>query len=113
MGLTLARYRRRFTLDGVPCEVVIRAEMDGLHSELHVAGMLQASDFSPTMGADATRNHRLAGLLPSGDRFEVEAGYISWTSVGIAVCRNGHVVHESHPGRAIAYPASMVKMASD
>lgn len=113
MGLSLARYRRRFVLDGVPCEVVIRAEMDGLHSELFVAGMAQASDFSPTMGPDAVRNHRLAGLLPNGERFEVEAGYVSWTTVGIAVRQDGEVVHESHPGKVIAYPARAARMAAD
>ena len=113
MGVALARYRRRFELDGVPCEVVIRAEFDGLHSDLFVAGMAQASDFTSTMGADAVRNHRLAGLLPSGARFEVEAGYISRTSVAIAVRRDGEVAHESHPGKVIAYPAAMAKMARD
>ena len=40
MGFAFARYRRPFTLDGIPCEVLIRAEMDGLHSELRVAGVL-------------------------------------------------------------------------
>jgi intracellular septation protein A len=113
MGLALARYRRRFTLDGVLCEAIIRAEFDGLHSELFVAGMAQASDFSPTMGPDAVRNHRLAGLLPTGARFEVEAGYISWTSIGIVVRRDNEIVHESDPGSTIAYPASMAKMAAD
>ena len=113
MGLTLARYRRRFELDGQPCEVVVWVEMDGVHSELSVAGMPQASDFTPAMGPDAARNHRLSGMLPTGERFEVEAGYISWTSVGIAVRREGHVVHESHPGKTIAYPARAAKMAAD
>jgi intracellular septation protein A len=113
MGLTLARYRRRFVLDGLPCEVVIRVQMDGLHSELSVAGMPQASDFTPTMGPDAVRNHRLAGMLPSGERFEVEVGYISWTNVGVAVRRDDRIVHESHPGKTIAYPASAAKMAAD
>lgn len=113
MGFAFARYRRRFALDDLPCEVVIRAEFEGLHSELFVGGMLQASDFSPTMGPDAVRNHRLSGLLPSGEQFEVEAGYINLVNVGIAVRREGQVVHESHPGSRIAYPEGMVKMASD
>jgi intracellular septation protein A len=113
MGFAFARYRRRFDLDGVPCEVVIRSEFDGLHSELFVAGMAQASDFTPTMGVEATRNHRLAGLLPSGERFEVEAGYVSWVNVGIAVRRDARLVHESHPGRTIVFPARVAKMATD
>jgi intracellular septation protein A len=45
--------------------------------------------------------------------FEVEAGYISWVNVGIAVRRDGAVVHESHPGRRIAYPARAAKLAAD
>jgi intracellular septation protein A len=113
MGFALARYRRRFVLDGVPCEVVVRIDMAGMHSELRVAGMAQANDFTPTLGPEAIRNHRLAGLLPSGSQFEVEAGYISWVSVGIAVRHEGAVVHESHPGKTIAYPAKAAKMATD
>ena len=113
MKFTFARYRRPFMLDGIDCEAVIWAGFDGLHSDLRVAGVPQASDFTPTMGSDAVRNHRLCGFLPSGDNFEVEAGYISWVNVGIAVRRDGRLEHESHPGRTIAYPASAVKMASD
>ena len=113
MGFAFAVYRRRFALDGVACEVAIRAEVSGLFSELRVAGMAQASDYTPSIGPDSVRNHRLAGMLPNGEPFEVEAGYINWVNVGIAVRRDGQLVHESHPGRPIAYPKSMVKMASD
>jgi intracellular septation protein A len=113
MGLSFARYRRRFALDGVPCEVVMRADFGGLHSELFVAGEKQASDFTPAAGVEAVRNHLLPGVLPDGSAFDVEAGYINWVTVGIAVHRGGKVVHQSHPGRTIAFPKSMVKMASD
>ena len=113
MAFTFARYRRPFTVRGVPCEVVIRAKLDGLHSELRVAGLTQANDYTPATGPEAVRNHRLAGLLPSGETFEVEAGYISWISVGIAVRHGGHTVHESHPGRTIAFPVSAAKMTVD
>jgi intracellular septation protein A len=113
MGFSFATYRRRFTLGGTPCEVVIRAEFDGLHSRLIVAGEPQASDFTPGMGPDAARNHRLNGTLPSGEGFEVEAGYISWISVGIAVRQGGRTVHESHPGRRIAYPEKAAKAVAD
>jgi intracellular septation protein A len=113
MSITFVRYRRRFMLDGVACEVMMRVDVAGLHSELRVAGDTQASDVTPTMGPDATRNHLLCGTLANGERFEVEAGYISWVSVGIAVRRGEAVVHESHPGRRIAYPKSSAKMASN
>jgi len=113
MGITLAKYRRRFTLDEVPCEVVVQADMQGMHSELRVAGEVQASDFTPTLGPDATRNHHLSGTFANGEMFEVEAGYISWVNVGIAVRRGAQFVHESHPGRRIAYPKRAAKLASD
>jgi intracellular septation protein A len=113
LGVTFAKYRRRFTFDGIPCEAIFRADLSGLHSELRVAGEVQARDTTPSFGPDATRNHRLCGSLANGMHFEVEAGYISWVNVGIAVRRNGVIVHESHPGRRIAYPASAAKMATD
>jgi len=97
VGIGLTRSRSSFTLDGIPCEVVIRAELNGVRSELFVAGMHQATDFSPTSGPQVARNHRLSGLLPGGDHFEVEASHIGATEVGIAVRRDGRVVHESHP----------------
>jgi intracellular septation protein A len=112
-GFWMARYRRRFTLDGVACEVVTWSRMTGLFSELRVAGRLVDADRTPPLGPDAVRNHRLAGTLPSGDAFEVEAGYINWLSIGVAVRRDGRIVHESHPGRRIAMPESAAKMARD
>ena len=112
-GFALARYRRRFVLDGVPCEVTFWSRLTGLFTELRVAGQLAASDHTPATGAEAIRNHRLAAALPDGTPFEVEAGYISWWNVAIAVRRDGEIVHESHPGRRIAMPEAAVKMASD
>lgn len=112
-GLVLARYRRPFTLDGVTCRVTIRAIMAGLHSVLEVDGREVDTDFTPQTGTGALRNHQLAGTLPDGRRFEVEAGYISWWSVGIAVRQDGQLMHESHPGRRIALPKGAARMASD
>lgn len=112
-GIFIARYRRPFRIDGVPCEVVVWSRMTGLFSELRIAGTLVASDHTPVAGPEAIRNHLLAGRLPDGGPFEVEAGYISWWSVGIAVRRDGAVVHESHPGRRIAMPESAARMARD
>jgi intracellular septation protein A len=113
VGFAFARYRRPFILDGTSAEVLVRAEVDGLHSELRVAGMSQAVDFTPAMGPDATRTHRLSGVLPNGETFEVDAGYINWVNVGIAVRCGGVLEHESHPGLTIAYPKSAVKLVSD
>jgi intracellular septation protein A len=112
-GLSLARYRRPFVVQGIPCEVVIWSRFTGLFSELRVAGRTVAEDHTPPTGPEAIRNHRLQGLLPDGTAFDVEAGYVSWWNVGIAVRQEGRLAHESHPGRRIAMPESAAKMARD
>lgn len=112
-GFWVARYSRRFALDGVACEVVMWSRFTGLFSELRVAGEPVSADHTPPTGENATRNHRLEGVLPDGSGFEVEAGYINWWNVGIAVRRDGMLVHESHPGRHIAMPESAAKLARD
>jgi intracellular septation protein A len=108
---SMFRYRRRFVLPGgCSGEVVIRSTMNGLISELRLGGELLASDATPAMGEEAARNHHLTADTPQG-RVEVEAGYLSWWNVGIAVRLDGRLVHESHPGRRIAMPESARKMA--
>lgn len=109
-GMALAKYHRRFTVDGTACEVRIAARLTGLYSVLLIAGEEAGRDQTPAAGPEAIRNHQLTGTLPDGSTIEVEAGYISWISVGIAVRRHGELIHESHPGRRIAFPKSAVKM---
>lgn len=110
-GAKLATYKRPFAVDGIPCILVATARLSGLYSELRVADALAAEDFTPATGADAIRNHRLAATLPDGSAIEVEAGYINWLTVGIAVRRDDVLIHESHPGRRIAYPERAGKLA--
>jgi intracellular septation protein A len=110
-GIKLANYRRPFAVEGAQCEVACEARMSGLHSELLVNGTRVAEDHTPASGAEAIRNHRLAANLPDGTPIEVELGYINWVTVGIAVRRAGVLVHESHPGRRIAYPKRAAKLA--
>ena len=109
-GMKMARYRRRFMIDGVECEVVITARTTGLESVLLIGGDVAAADSTPATGSEAVRNHHLRARMADGSEIEVEAGYISWLSVGIAVRRNGHLVHESHSGRRIAYPERAKRM---
>ena len=114
-GKTMFRYRRRFAVPGgadggLGGEVIIRSTMNGLISELWLDGTLHATDATPAMGAEAARNHLLTVDTPQG-RVEVEAGYISWWNVGIAVRLDGRLIHESHAGRRIAMPESARKMA--
>lgn len=110
-GLTLWRYRRRFDVGGKPALVTVRARTDRLLSELEVDGTVLATDETPAVGPDAVRNHHLHAILPDGSALDVDAGYISSTNIGIAVRRDGQAIHESHPGRTIAYPDKYREMA--
>jgi intracellular septation protein A len=103
-GFTLWRSHRRFRVAKTDGQVVLRSRTDGLFSELHITGRCVASDKTPAFGPDSVRNHCLFVTLTDGSDLEVEAGYISVLNTGIAVRHKGELVHESHPGREIAYP---------
>jgi intracellular septation protein A len=111
-GMKLATYRRLFRLGDLAFEVRCESRMSGLHSELLLGAAKLAEDHTPATGVEAIRNHRLSASLPDGTCLEVELGYINWLTVGIAVRRDGVLVHESHPGRRIAYPEKAAKMAT-
>jgi intracellular septation protein A len=105
MAFTWWRYpKRQFSIEGVECVVRSWAETDGLHSALTIAGVEMAVDYTPLMGQDAVRNHRLHGVLPDGRTMDVEMGYIGNWATGIIVQIDGIIVHESHPGQTPAYP---------
>jgi intracellular septation protein A len=108
----LARYRRPFMLGALPGEVLVTARTTGMESALIVGGGLIAEDRTPLGGPEATRNHKLAATLPNGRAIDVEMGYVSWWTVGIAVRLDGVLLHESHPGRRIAYPERAARMAA-
>ncbi|WP_300973209.1 septation protein IspZ [Sphingomonas sp. LHG3406-1] len=113
-GARLWLYKRPFSI-GVAheCWVLVESRMSGLVSRLIVDGEEVASDFTPVSGAEAIRNHRLTHRLPDGRRLEIEAGYINWYNVGIAARVDGTLVHESHPGKRIAFPARLAKMVAE
>lgn len=56
---------------------------------------------------DGTRNLLARVALDDGRRLDVEAGYINWWQTAIAVRVDGALIHESYPGKTIAWPASM------
>jgi intracellular septation protein A len=113
-GARLWLYKRPFWI-GVEheCLVLVKSRMTGLWSQLFVDGVSVARDFTPISGPEAVRNHRLAATLPDGGLLEVEAGYVSWYNIGIAARVSGELVHESHPGRRIAFPERMAKMVAE
>jgi intracellular septation protein A len=112
-GVRVWLYKRPFSLGlAHECMVLVDSRMSGLWSMLFVNGTLVAQDQTPITGAEAVRNHRLSATLDDGRRLEVEAGYLSWTNIGIAARVDGVLVHESHPGRRIAYPERAARMAT-
>lgn len=113
-GRRLWLYKRPFSI-GVAhdCWVLVESRMSGLSSKLIVDGEEVACDHTPTTGPEAIRNHCLATSLPDGRRLEVEAGCVNWYNVGIAARVDSALVHESHPGKRIAYPAKFAKMVAE
>ena len=111
-GKRLWRYKRPFAIDGRDGLVLLDSRMDGLHSTLLIEGVEMAHDSTPPVGPDAVRNHRLDATLADGSAIAVEAGYFSMVSVAIAVRVDGTLVHESHPGRKIAFPERSARWIS-
>ncbi len=113
MSFTWWKYRRCFPVGRHTVTIVTRARSDSLASELAIDGVPFAWDATPAFGPEAVRNHLLAATLPDGRRLEVEAGYVSLWSIGIAARLEGVPIHESHPGRTIAYPEKYRDMAAN
>jgi intracellular septation protein A len=88
----------------------MRFGMKGIASTLLIDGQSVAHDFTPISGEEAVRNHHLYATTANNGAVYVEAGYINSFTVGIAAKVNDRVVHESHPGKTIAYPEKMRDM---
>ncbi len=105
MAFTWWRYRtRHFSVDGLQFDVRSFAQTDGLHSSLSMLDVEQAQDYTPLVGPDAVRNHRLSMILPDGRTLEVDLGFIGAWTTGIVAHVDGVVVYESHPGITPVYP---------
>jgi intracellular septation protein A len=99
-------YRRPFSVQGEAFTVLIETGFTSWRSRLIRGAQELARDETRVIGASLDyRNHRLRLALPDGAQLEVETGYVSWWSAGIAVRVNGVLVHESHPGRALMWPS--------
>lgn len=105
MSFTYWTYRRTFTIKGQAFEVKIGCGMTDWHTRLVQDGRELAHDRTHILGAQVDyRNHQVVHTLPDGSILEVESGWVNWFTVGIAVRLNGELVHESHPGRRLAWP---------
>lgn len=105
MSFTYWTYRRPFTIKDQVFEVKIGTRIRDWHTRLLQDGRELARDGTDYMGAQADyRNHRVRHILPDGSVLEVESGWVNWVTVGIAVRLDGELIHESHPGRRLAWP---------
>jgi intracellular septation protein A len=105
MTLTYWTYRRPFNVSGQAFEALIGAGLTDWQTRLLQGERELARDGTHFIGGQADyRNHRVCHILPEGALLEVESGWVSWFSVGIAVRINGVLVHESHPGKRLAWP---------
>jgi len=97
-------YRFRFALEGQPYRVEVATGFKTIESRLFRGDEVLARDKTDAGRPDGWRNHHLDFTLADGRQVEIEAGYISWSRIGIAVRIAGELVHESHPGREIRFP---------
>ena len=97
-------YRFDFRVGNDGYQVEAPVGLKTIETRLLRDGVLLASDNTDVMQPGGTRNHRLHCTLADGRQLEVEAGYIDWRRMGIAVRVDGVLVHESHPGKAIRFP---------
>lgn len=95
---------RSFEHDGRSYALKSSARTDGLVTRLHRDGALASEDKTPLVGPDAVRNHRHAVALADGRTLDVEAGYAGLWKLGLHARVDGATVHESDPGRPLAYP---------
>lgn len=99
----IANDKRRFTIGSTPFVAHIKATMSGQQMRV-LQGETLIADDAITYIVDGTRNLVARATLPDGRALDVEAGYINWITVAIAVRVDGVLVHESHPGKVIRWP---------
>jgi hypothetical protein len=110
-GFTLWTYRRRFSIDGVRYVVSIATGWTHLQTVVRQGDTVLGEDLTEGFDSAAdARVHEVCFELPDGRAVRVIAGPVGEWSIGIAVDLNGKRIHESHPGRVIAWPDWMGKL---
>ena len=107
MKVLLWRYRYRFAVAGQAVTITTRTYATRWDTEVLVDGAISATTGSSYFAPAGLANHHLSIRLADGRDLSIFAGYNSWWTVGAVACIGDAVVFESHPGRALAMPASL------
>lgn len=100
-------YHRPFDAEGIHGRVTTTVSFESMRSTLSLGGVEVATDEFVFKGKRAYRNNHLTHVLADGRRIDVEAGYVGWWRIQIAVRIDGRLVYESAPGATIQWPPSM------
>ena len=100
-------YSRPFTFHDHSCEVKVTLTRSETISSLYVDDLLVDEQSIKYIDGLITFVHPLK--TSSGHEAQVESGYFNWWNVGIAVTENGHLVHESHPGKDLGYGEALME----
>ena len=100
-------YLRPFSYSGADYTVEVFFTFSQTVSRLFKGGELVDEQSVHHMDGVQTFTH----VLPtaSGGALRVEAGYVSWWSVGIAVLDGERTVYESHPGKNVRFAEGMMQ----
>ena len=100
-------YLRPFSYSGADYTVEVFFTFSQTVSRLFKGGELVDEQSVHHMDGVQTFTH----VLPtaSGGALRVEAGYVSWWSVGIAVLDGERIVYESHPGKNVRFAEGMMQ----
>jgi intracellular septation protein A len=108
-AMRLWTYKRPFHIDDIEGSVHTQVTLREMSSTLFVNGVAVETDrFVPRHGQPLRNNH-LRHALPDGRMLDIEAGYVGWWKIQIAVRVNGVLRFESSPGAKIQWPTSVGK----
>lgn len=96
-------YRYRFTHNGATYRVAFPIGLSAMEMTVTRDGQILGRDHV-VYEVDGTRNMLVRFALDDGRTMEVECGYVNWWQTAIAVRVDGDLVHESRPGKVIAWP---------
>ena len=109
-GAAVWTYRRAAMIDGHRVVTCYRTGVTSSRMTLSVDDRLVAEHVVPAASVAAVKPMTLDHRLPDGRLLSVTGGMSGWWRWIVAVRLDGVILHQSHPGRAMAVPDRMVRM---